>query len=525
MRAKKEENNETLEIEIKTLVGKICTAVLSSKSAKSPLEQIYEQLVAKNVISEHEIDHFKIDDWYLFGDAPTLKSTTTFEDLVIAFKEKNPSHRLFGLRLTPEKREQLIDLSNKSDDYPGLLVNLYLAMLDRCDSAPEHFTEGTEETFLSTVFTLLSDVYERQEFIVGERDDLFQDESLRELVRSFLLTHMDLRLEETFAMKQKELMRSNFPLFLELLLIKAVDELTLKPEEKALTVTRTTKAHKLREDQRELYISLGTPMEWIRPGLYLGSMLAQEGVLPLIQAQKSSFVLNLDCRFQEAACDKEILGYLSISLADNPDEIILPETFFQGCEAIEEGLKRGKVLVNCMIGSARSVIMVVAYLIKNTDSETLKEKSAEELVAAAFAIVKEVRKCAHIGHQEESLLLFAETVKAKLYEQDETRVFIEELDKTTRAESSLFSSPPLPQEVREAVRRLENTIEAATGSEPTNPRTNNQELLEEKDVELLLNNSRISYIIDKFISLFNKVLDFIAKLWTCADEPRNLSTI
>ncbi|CAM2754361.1 Dual specificity phosphatase, catalytic domain [Legionella steigerwaltii] len=525
MLTKTENPNETLEIEIKTLTGKICIIVLSKKSSKSPLDQIYEQLVAKRELKENEIDKYMIFDLQLFGGSLNLKHATTFEDLVAAFEKRKPTHRIFGLRLSPGLREEITKNANKLSFYSVSIINLYLQMFDICDRdrGLKNYAKGAEETFLSTVFTLLYDQTEREAFLLGDREYLFQNEDLRTLVTSFLLSNSELKLEKDFAIEQKRHMRRNFSMFIEKLLkdvtniaVKEKEEGSiisrtedvisrkLKPQELILTQTKAVGLLQIVNGEREQYASLETPMEEVLPGLYLGNQIAHETIFDLIQRNESSFTFNLDCGSQKKDNDAKTTGYLAIPLADTPDVFISPETFSRGIDAIEKGLKTGNVLVNCQAGTARSASMVVAYIIKHFSTEEIRQKSAKELVDTAVAVVRKKRKCAFVGQQEKALIIFAESIKAielSKFEQNEVRAIIGEL----KALDNTRDVHLTPGE-REAVQRLINTANAVLGN-------NYQEesLLKNDDVDVLLSNPRISPIINFFALAFQKIMDFAAE--------------
>ena len=103
-------------------------------------------------------------------------------------------------------------------------------------------------------------------------------------------------------------------------------------------------------------------MDYVRPGLYLGSQAAENSPLEDLTAQGITSVLQLGTGFLMQPTHPS-LQYKCIAVADFAHaeliKMLIQEKAFQ---FIEEGIQKGGILVHCQAGMSRSVSAVVAHL-------------------------------------------------------------------------------------------------------------------------------------------------------------------
>ena len=101
-------------------------------------------------------------------------------------------------------------------------------------------------------------------------------------------------------------------------------------------------------------------MNLVRPGLYIGSKLAEMAPLEQLQQQTIEGIVDLS---PAPPTHKKTLSYLNITLKSGVDAVqqLLGSTFLEFVHAVQE---RGSVLVCCETGMNSSATAVLLYLMR-----------------------------------------------------------------------------------------------------------------------------------------------------------------
>nr|XP_006817535.1 PREDICTED: dual specificity protein phosphatase 12-like [Saccoglossus kowalevskii] len=132
-------------------------------------------------------------------------------------------------------------------------------------------------------------------------------------------------------------------------------------------------------------------MHRIRPGLYLGCRADAYDVQAL-RAAKITHILTIELEPLEIHSNN--FTYNFIQVADLPDKDLL--SHFPECIAfIEDGIRKGGVMVHCFMGISRSTTVVLAYLMrkdkKTLDSAFLHVKQIKQEVSPNHGFMEQLR--------------------------------------------------------------------------------------------------------------------------------------
>ncbi|XP_070532114.1 dual specificity protein phosphatase 12-like isoform X1 [Ptychodera flava] len=101
-------------------------------------------------------------------------------------------------------------------------------------------------------------------------------------------------------------------------------------------------------------------MHRIRPGLYIGCR-ADAYDVEALKAANITHILTLE--YEPLEINSGDFKYNFVRVSDVPNEDIL--SHFPEClEFVEEGIRKGGVLVHCMMGASRSATIVIAYIMQ-----------------------------------------------------------------------------------------------------------------------------------------------------------------